>query len=627
MSMMSTESSKPSGSKHSLTRRNFLTAAAAAGGIAAVAGADAAAADEAADEGQAAALDSWRRYSWLEEPPTYDESQIAETVEAEIVVVGGGNAGLMCACAAAEEGATVAVVETQASDGIYYWGLHDIANVNSQYCLDRGVPQIDTAVYIAEHQRRSINRTDPRMVKKFVDNSGEMVDWLVANAPQEVVDTIEIYDFPEHQAYFTELGGTSGGFHCWEGTICFNFNAAAASFIEKAESQGAKWYWETTAKVLTTEEFEETVSKESVEADGTPVFTDVPEKRIRVTGVVAEDKDGNLVKFVGTKAVVLCCGDYGGNKVMIENLQDEMRLLYQAHGWDPANIGGMGRDGYGIKMGLWAGGAVEPTFHTQIFPVSSAPNSSYAPNITSWGGSYNGGMTWANAFVWLDSQGKRFTDEALLGAFGQVVQAERHKPGRYYCIFDNHWRTLVDRQPPEHYEEMTCAPERTLDGYGEILQQWVDAGAEGFDPGEGNTTCAWAAQSLEELLDYMGMDDGLKASVTAEIEHYNEMCEAGSDTDFGRDPNLLLPVNEPPFYGMYCAWESAGVGPVVLNGLNCDSEQRVLDADYDPIEGLYAAGNNGGGRFAVQYSTEQQGLTLGMALTHGRLLGKALAKL
>ena len=609
-----------------LSRRGFLTAAAASG-MATIVGTSMAAADEATSQDEAENTEAWRRYPWLEEPPSYDESQIAKTVEADIVVVGGGNAGLMCACAAAEEGASVAVIESQAADGIFYWGLHDIANVNSQYCLDHGVPKIDTAVYIAEHQRRSINRTDPRMVKKFVDNSGEMVDWLVANSPQDVVDAIKIYDFPEHQAYFTELGGTAEGFRCWEGTINFNFNAAASTLIEKAESEGATWYWETTAKVLTTEPYEETVSKEHAGDDGKPIFEDVTEQHTRVTGVIAEDADGNLIKFVGAKAVVLACGDYGGNVTMLEALQDEMRLLYQAHGWDASNISGAGRDGYGIKMGLWAGGSVEPTFHTQIFPVASAGDSAYAPNITSWGGSYNGGMTWANPFVWLDSDGKRFTDETMLGAFGQVVQASHHKPGRYYCIFDNHWRALIDRQPPEHYEEMTSAPERSLDGYGEVLQQWVDAGPDGLDAGEGNATCAWAAQSLDELLDYMGMDDELKASIKAEIEHYNEMCAAGSDTDFGRDPNLLLPVDEPPFYGMYCAWEKAGVGPVVLNGLNCDSNQRVLDSGYNPIDGLYAAGNNGGGRFAVQYSTEQQGLTLGMALTHGRVLGKELAEL
>ena len=51
----------------------------------------------------------------------------------------------------------------------------------------------------------------------------------------------------------------------------------------------------------------------------------------------------------------------------------------------------------------------------------------------------------------------------------------------------------------------------------------------------------------------------------------------------------------------------------------------MLDKNYNPILGLYASGYNSGGRFAVQYSTAISGLTLGMAMTLGRVLGKALA--
>lgn len=53
----------------------------------------------------------------------------------------------------------------------------------------------------------------------------------------------------------------------------------------------------------------------------------------------------------------------------------------------------------------------------------------------------------------------------------------------------------------------------------------------------------------------------------------------------------------------------------------------MLDKRYNPIVGLYATGNNSDGRFAVQYSTQMQGLTLGFAMTHGRELGKALARM
>lgn len=95
------------------------------------------------------------------------------------------------------------------------------------------------------------------------------------------------------------------------------------------------------------------------------------------------------------------------------------------------------------------------------------------------------------------------------------------------------------------------------------------------------------------------------------LEKYNKFCEQGEDEDFGRDPKMLLPINQDPFYGFYCAEERPYVGTCALNGVNIDENQSVLDANYNPIVGLYATGNNSGGRFAIEYSTPMQGLTLG----------------
>ena len=142
----------------------------------------------------------------------------------------------------------------------------------------------------------------------------------------------------------------------------------------------------------------------------------------------------------------------------------------------------------------------------------------------------------------------------------------------------------------------------------------------------GETVCAWAANTLEELFQYMGLTETQQAAFKAEIEKYNTYCANGDDEDFGRDPKMLLSVTKPPFYGMYSAEEKPMVGTVTLNGLVIDEDQKVLDANYNPIVGLYATGNNSGGRFAVQYSTPMPGLTLGMAMTLGRVLGKELAE-
>ena len=112
----------------------------------------------------------------------------------------------------------------------------------------------------------------------------------------------------------------------------------------------------------------------------------------------------------------------------------------------------------------------------------------------------------------------------------------------------------------------------------------------------------------------------------AQIDRYNELAAAGKDEDFGRDPKTLFPVSTPPFFAIKSVEEKPMVGTCTLNGLVIDENQAVLDKDYDPIEGLYATGNNSGGRFAVQYTTPMPGLTLGMAMTLGRVLGKQLCE-
>ena len=592
-----------------VSRRSFIAGAGAAATVAVSASAALAATPGAehasANNAVAADTPAVDYLAWVGEAPVIADDQIAQTVEADIVVVGGGNAGVMCACAAAEEGATVAVIESQPKDGIFYYGLHDIASVNSNFVLERGVEPIKKSAFIAEYQRRNMNRTDPRLVKKFVDCSGEMVDWLVANSPAEVADAVYIHNPDTNNAYFAN-GADTNGFKCWRGSVQVSFNGAAATLIEQAESQGATWYWETTGVVLATEEAD----------DG----------KTRVTGVIAQGPDGTYTKFVARKGTVLACGDYGANPAMYAALQDEQRALYQSHGLPTEGMtcAMFGRDGSGIKMGMWAGGSMDPVTRTLVSPQVMFMSENYPTNLLRWGAGFQGGQNpWGSPFMWVDETGRRFTDETFMGIFGQLMRAERMKPGAYYAVFDSTYADQIDAMAPEHFG-MPIGDGDYFDFDG-TFAGWLERGPEGGEMDENGEVCAWGAQSLEELFDYMGLSDEQKAAFTAEIEKYNGYCEAGDDEDFGRDPKTLFPVSTPPFFAIKSVEEKPMVGTCTLNGLVIDENQAVLDKDYDPIEGLYATGNNSGGRFAVQYSTPMPGLTLGMAMTLGRVLGKELA--
>jgi hypothetical protein len=101
------------------------------------------------------------------------------------------------------------------------------------------------------------------------------------------------------------------------------------------------------------------------------------------------------------------------------------------------------------------------------------------------------------------------------------------------------------------------------------------------------------------------------------------------DLDYGKDAKAMLPINEAPYYGVKGnnAHGSDSIGLVTLAGVLTDDNMQVLDKDYKPIKGLYVAGNTLGGRYGVGYTTPCAGNSVGMAMTHGRVLGKYAAKL
>ena len=55
--------------------------------------------------------------------------------------------------------------------------------------------------------------------------------------------------------------------------------------------------------------------------------------------------------------------------------------------------------------------------------------------------------------------------------------------------------------------------------------------------------------------------------------------------------------------------------------------EHGLNSECKPVKGLYAAGNNAGGRFIVAYQTPFAGISVGMAITEGYMLGERLAGL
>ena len=129
------------------------------------------------------------------------------------------------------------------------------------------------------------------------------------------------------------------------------------------------------------------------------------------------------------------------------------------------------------------------------------------------------------------------------------------------------------------------------------------------------------ADTIEELAEKMGVPAD---EFVATVERYNELAKKGEDEDFGKRADRMFAIENPPYYA-YKLTDTVLL--VCMGGLQTNVDFQVLDTDDEVIPNLYAVGNTQGGRFLVDYPLPCPGISHGMAMTHGMLVGRILAKL
>ncbi len=581
---------------------------------------------------------------WLGTKPEISADQITATYDVDVVVLGGGHAGLMATLGAVDEGCTVATVEQQPwsafvdLDGtganMSGWYGEDIGHVNSQFLIDRGFGPYNTGDITAEFCKRAGGRVNPDIVRAFVQNSGAMFDRykevydsyederkaddsaVYLSGTQVMIDgqavedegTFDMSNMFEYPLCNTQAAWSGanvtypiecGGYKTWPCNAQFyGYQGNNIEFVHKyivkyTQENGATWYFEHTGVELVQNE------------DGD------------VTGLIATDADGNYVQFNAAKGVVLASGDYIGDPAMCWALLNEGMEWAERSGSTAADWASAGsRSGAGHKMGIWAGGMIEPTPRgwMAIGGGASGP----------WG---------TCPLLTLNSEGKRFCNE---GAIAQLQPVCLRQPAGLSCyVTDANWKQTVGSAPLDH-----GAPNFGMDDYMDVLEKSMSEVEVGNAEGSfviganlaerkmmGGTV--YAAETLDELADMLGYEGDAKQNFLDSIAHYNELCASeDGDTDYGKDKAYMVPVDTPPFYGGTSSLShSASPMMVTMSGLMTDANQNVLKTDWTCIKGLYAAGNVLGGRYGFGYSTPFAGNSVGMAMTHGWLAGHTVGKL
>lgn len=519
--------------------------------------------------------------SWRTPPEPVAESEIIRTLSADVVIVGAGHAGTAASRAAAESGASVIVLDKQREDRFRVRGF-EIGNINSALGRSRGMPQFDPLDFVREWQRRTLGRSDPELIMRFAKNSGDTLDWFCKPLDQRIIDSMFFFMQTPPAEAKAEINGVYGflGTAIFRGDPGYELPEAVKQNQAYARELGAQYIYQADALYL--------------EKDGD-----------RVSAVICRTPEG-CIRVSAGKGVLLAAGDFSLNKPMMRELCTETYDLCMG-----GDIMGMGWDGRGIQLGLWAGGIIEARPVPMMGAVSTGVNCPLGSTA---------------GFLMLNREGKRFCDE---GSSFSGSRGARQPMGRMSCIWDSNWRKVLDRQGLDHGAMYVDSPEPTFSDVVKTMEGAVGAGAEGcrYQSPTGPSYKIWSADTIEDLASYLGYEGEAAENFAASVRRYNELCETGRDEDFAKDAHLMLPVIKPPFFGVVGNKAPGGMALSTVGGLWINSKQQVLDANLEPVKGLYASGDTSGCRFGFQYMTPVAGLGIGMATTLGRLAGYDIAAL
>lgn len=491
-------------------------------------------------------------------------------LEADVVVVGFGDAGSAAALEALAAGAEVVVLEKAPEEHAggnsrvsgQIWFKNDDVERSKVYlrslCGDRPIPEAIVEVWATETAANTA--------------------WIEALGGQHML--MDYHREPE----FPELEGSDcyGGYLHLEPT--WGHSRLYQLLSSAAKERGARVLYATPAARL------------AVDDDGS------------VVGVEAQSADGPL-GIRARRAVVLTSGGFEANAEMI---RDHLGLPATGVPWgSPHNTGDGHRMAQKIGAGLWHMGNYAPSLglrapgHDAGFPVSFArtPRGPWSGHLSDRDDA-NDSATVSGGYVFVGLDGLRFANETLRTGHGHGLvhgQYELFPRAPMYVVFDDRARRAGPLAP-------------TIDawphGWNQIVEgyRWSDDNAAELEKG-------WfvSAETVEELAAAM---DVPPARLTETIEEWNAACGAGKD-DLGRDPSTLVPIDQPPYYAFY-------TGPNMLytcGGPRRNERAQVLDAFGEVIPRLYCAGE-----LSSTYSgCMDGGMMIADALAFGRVAGRNAA--
>ena len=488
------------------------------------------------------------------------------TVDADVVVVGAGGAGMTAAITAAAEGKSVVVLESQSM-------------VGGNSVRATGGMNAAKTVYQDENEfgeSAGVEKTLKTAAEKYADNETITAlaktvseQWAAYQAnPTGYFDSVELMELD------TMIGGKGINDPELVETLCANsadaidwldergitlhnvssFGGASVKRIHRPVNAEGKTVSVGSYMIpLLEENCEKAGVKMMLDTTATEILTDANGAAV---GVKATGASGETVT-VNAKAVVLATGGFGANLDMVVKYKPELK------GFMTTNAPGI--QGQGIEMAQAIGAATVDMDQIQIHPTVEANT---AALITE-------GLRGDGAIL-INEEGQRFIDE--VGTRDVVSAAEIAQTGSYSWL-------VVDQAMAD--------ASSVIQGY--IKKGYTVTGA-----------------TYEELGKAMGVD---AAAFAETMEKWNGYVEAKNDPDFGRT-SFANPLNTAPYYAVKV---TAGVHHT-MGGLKINANTEVLNEKGEVIPGLFAAGEVTGG---VHGANRLGGNAVADFTVFGRIAGAA----
>ncbi len=457
----------------------------------------------------------------------------SETLEADVVVVGAGGAGMTAAITVAQSGKSVLLLEKESMVGGN--------SVRSTGGMNAGDTEWQDANEFAEDA--GVEKT----LSSAAENYPDLAD--LVSTVQEQYDAYKAnptgyFDSVDLMVLDTMVGGKGINDMDLVRTLAEN----SADGVEWLESIGAVLHNVGAFGGASVKRIHRPVNEEgktvSVGAYIVPILEKACEDNgveilfdTAVTEIVMENGAAVGVKTengttVNAGSVILACGGFGANLEMVSELRPDL------DGFVTTNAPGVTGDG--IKMAEAVGAATVDLDQIQIHPTVEQKTSAL---ITE-------GLRGDGAIL-VNAEGLRFCDE--VGTRDAVSAAELAQTGgSAWLVVD---QKMVDASA--------------------VIQGYIKKGytVQGDD---------YAA-----LADAMGVPNDVLPQT---METWNQCVADKNDPEFGRT-SFAEPLDQGPFYAIQIA---PGIHHT-MGGVKIDTSAQVLDTNGNVIPGLFAAGEVTGG--------------------------------